>query len=110
MRNLGSALGRQLGRDANDRDGVEAILANAYQHIVLDSDGNCFTCSGVVLKSNGQSFNTDYDIASAGYVVGLTVLQADAGESIVTTAILDTDGNTHTVAGTTTICWQTERI
>jgi len=103
MRNLGRNLGRQIGKSANDIAGVEEVLSNSYQHIVLDSDGNCFTCSGSVLKSTGQAFDTLEEIASAGYVVSLTVLQADAGESIVTTAILDSDGNTHTVAGTTTM-------
>ena len=103
MRQLGRDLSRGLGRDIWDIPGVEEVLFDSFQHIVLDSDGNCFTCPGAVLRSSGTSFDTVNDIASAGYVVGLVVKQADAGTSTVTTAILDTDGNTHTVAGTTTM-------
>jgi len=103
MRHLGRNLGRQLGRGVNDQTGVEAILASTYQHVVLNSSGDCFTVTSIVLNSVGNTFDIRLPVASAGYVVPLDVLQADGGTSTVTTAILDTDGNTHTVAGTTTM-------
>ena len=103
MRTLGRNLGRAIGRESTDTTGTEGILASSYQHVVLNSSGDCFTCPSIVLKSNGQSFDIRLPVASAGYVVSLVVKQADAGTSTVTTDILDSGGSTHTVAGTTTM-------
>lgn len=103
MRSLGRNLGRALGRNANDITGVEGIESSSYQHVVLNSSGDCYTCPSIVLKSNGQSFDIRLQVASAGYVVPLDILDTDGNTHTVTTAILDTDGNTHTVAGTTTM-------
>ena len=103
MRQLGRNLARFLGRHIWDLPGEEEVTADSFQRIVLDSDATCFTVSGAVLNADGLSYDTVNDIASAGYVVPLGILDTDGNTHTVTTTVRDTDANNHTVAGTTTM-------
>ncbi len=103
MRQLGRVLGRFLGRYLWDLPGEEEVLIDSFQHIVLNSSGYCFTCSGAVLRSNGLSYDTVNDVASAGYVVPLQVLASDGSSKTVTTTVLASDAGSYVVAGTTTM-------